>query len=83
VLYSVCDSQVLSSSAGDADCVDPADRTHGNAGTSAAQNTSSATQEFELPLLQAPLPKPKKIRAGRQENATRQNKMKKSSCLNL
>jgi hypothetical protein len=41
-LCSVCDRQLLSSSADDADCVDRADRTPCNAGTSAAQNTSSA-----------------------------------------
>jgi hypothetical protein len=41
------------------------------------------TQEFELPLLQAPLPRSKKISAATQEDGTRQNKMKKSSCLNL
>src|SRR5271165_3730171 len=41
-LCSVCDRQLLSSSADDANCVDPADRTPCNAGTSAAQNTSSA-----------------------------------------
>jgi hypothetical protein len=41
------------------------------------------TQEFELPLLQAPRPRSKKISAATEENGTRQNKMKKSSCLNL
>jgi hypothetical protein len=41
------------------------------------------TQEFELPLLQAPCPKSKKISAATEENRTRQNKMKKSSYLNL
>jgi hypothetical protein len=41
------------------------------------------TQEFELPLLQAQLPRPKKISAATEENEARQNKTKKSSCLNL
>jgi hypothetical protein len=41
------------------------------------------TQEVELPLLQAPCPRSKKISAATEENGTRQNKMKKSSCLNL
>jgi len=41
------------------------------------------TQEFELPLLQAPLPEIEEISAATEENGTRQNKMKKSSCLNL
>src|ERR1700730_18228285 len=41
------------------------------------------TQEFELPLLQAPRPRSKKISPATEENGTRQNKMKKSSCLNL
>jgi hypothetical protein len=34
------------------------------------------TQEFELPLLQAPLPETEKI-AATEENGTRQSKMKK------
>jgi hypothetical protein len=35
------------------------------------------TQEFELPLLQAPLPRPKRISAaGRKQNKTEQNKEK-------
>jgi hypothetical protein len=41
------------------------------------------TQEFELPLLQTPLPRPKKISAATEENGTRQNNIKKSSGLNL
>jgi hypothetical protein len=41
------------------------------------------THEFELPLLQAPLPKTKKISAATEENETWQNKIKKSSGLNL
>jgi hypothetical protein len=42
------------------------------------------TQEFELPLLQAPLPpRSKKISAATEENGTRQNRLKKSFCLNL
>jgi hypothetical protein len=41
------------------------------------------TQEFELPLLQVRCPRSKKISAATEENGTRQNKMKKSSCLNL
>jgi hypothetical protein len=41
------------------------------------------TQKFELPLLQAPLPRPKKMSAATEENGTRQNNIKKSSGLNL
>jgi hypothetical protein len=41
------------------------------------------TQEFESPLLQARLPRPKKIIAETEENETWQNKKKKSYCLNL
>jgi hypothetical protein len=41
------------------------------------------TQEFELPLLQAPRLRSKKISAATEENRTGQNKKKKSSCLNL
>jgi hypothetical protein len=41
------------------------------------------TQEFELPLLQAPLPRPKKMSAATEENGTRHNKIKTSSVLNL
>jgi hypothetical protein len=42
-------------------------------------------QEFELPLLQAPAPEDRRklISAATEENGTRQNKMKKSFCLNL
>jgi hypothetical protein len=41
------------------------------------------TQEFELPLLQAPPRDRRKLAPQRKENGTRQNKKKKSSCLNL
>jgi hypothetical protein len=41
------------------------------------------TQEFELPLLQDPLPETEKNSAAMEENGTRQNKIKKSSGLNL
>src|ERR1700759_3469565 len=41
------------------------------------------THEFELPPLQAPRQRPKKIRTATKENGTRQNKMKKSYGLNL
>ncbi len=41
-LYPLFWRDLLSSSADDPDCVDPADRTPCNAGTSAAENTSSA-----------------------------------------
>jgi hypothetical protein len=41
------------------------------------------TQEFELPLLQAPPRDRRKLAPQREENGTGQNKKKKSSGLNL
>src|SRR5271165_3530099 len=76
-LCSVCDRQLLSSSADDANCVDPADSLAMLA-LPPRRTLHRQTQEFELPLLQAPLPETEENqrRNRRKRNKTEQNEEK-------
>jgi hypothetical protein len=85
-LCCVCDRQLLSSSADDADCVDPAIRQIELLAMLAlrrAEHFIGKLKSLSCRYFKLRYPRSKKIRAATEENRTRQNKMKKSSCLNL